>query len=41
MDSQDIFLWGKTRPEMTREEGVRIKEVCDWAKGFDIDGFVR
>ncbi|KAF9652814.1 hypothetical protein BDM02DRAFT_3136802 [Thelephora ganbajun] len=41
MDSQDIFLWGKIQPEMTREELVRIKEACDWAKGFGIDGFVR
>lgn len=41
MDSQDIVIWGKVRPNMARNERVRIKELCKWGEKFKLDGFVR
>lgn len=41
MDSQDIVIWGKVRPDMFRNEIVRIRELCEWGKQFKLDGFVR
>ena len=41
MDSQDITIWGKVRPDMARNERVRIEELCKWGEKFKLDGFVR
>jgi len=41
MDTQDIVIWGKVRPEMAWEERVRIQELCRWGEQFNLDGFVR
>ena len=41
LDSQDIMIWGKTRPDMTWNELVRIQELCKWGEQFKLDGFVR
>jgi len=41
MDTQDIVIWGKVRPEMGRSEEVRIQELCKWGEQFNLDGFVR
>ena len=41
MDTQDIVIWGKVRPDMLWEELVRIRELCKWGEQFNIDGFVR
>ena len=41
MDTQDIVLWGKVRPEMTWNELARIRELCKWGEQFGLDGFVR
>jgi len=41
MDSQDIVIWGKVRPDMIWNERVRIEELCKWGKQFELDGFVR
>ena len=41
MDAQDIVIWGKVRPDMNRNERVRIQELCKWGRQFKLDGFVR
>ena len=41
LDTQDIVIWGKVRPDMLWEELVRIREHCKWGEQFNIDGFVR
>lgn len=41
MDSQDIVIWGELKPEYRPEERRRIKELCEWGAGRDVDGFVR
>ena len=41
MDTQDIVIWGKVRPDMTWNETVRIRELCKWGEQFELDGFVR
>ena len=41
MDSQDIVIWEKIRPDMIWSERVRIKELCKWGEQFKLDGFVR
>ena len=41
MDSQDIVIWGKVRPDKTWDELVRIEKLCKWGKQFELDGFVR
>ena len=41
MDTQDIVIWGKVRPDMGRAEDIRIQELCKWGKRFKLDGFVR
>ena len=41
MDTQDIVIWGKVRPDLAGEELVRIRELCKWGKQFKLDGFVR
>jgi len=30
MDTQDIVIWGKVRPDMAMNEPVRIRELCKW-----------
>jgi len=41
MDTQDIVIWGKVRPDMIWNERVRIQELCKWGEQFNLDGFVR
>ena len=41
LDTQDIVIWGKVRPDMTRDELVRIQGLCKWGEQFGLDGFVR
>ena len=41
MDSQDIVIWGKVRPDMTVNDLVRIRELCKWGEQYKLDGFVR
>ena len=41
MDSQDVLLWGETKPEWTFDEWKRIDSLCEWGKKYGIDGFVR
>ncbi|KAH9986212.1 hypothetical protein BJV74DRAFT_775079 [Russula compacta] len=41
MDSQDLIIWGKPRPDKFISELERIKALCDWGKPFGLDGFVR
>ena len=41
MDTQDIVIWGKVRPDMAWNESVRIQELCKWGEQFKLDGFVR
>lgn len=41
MDTQDIVIWGKVRPDMGWNERIRIQELCKWGEQFKLDGFVR
>ncbi|KAJ3731675.1 hypothetical protein DFJ43DRAFT_1078478 [Lentinula guzmanii] len=41
IDSQDIFSWGEVRPDLFREEGLRILKLCEWGSKVGLDGFVR
>ena len=41
LDTQDIVIWGKVRPDMRLDELVRIRELCRWGERFKLDGFVR
>ncbi|KAF9072589.1 hypothetical protein BDP27DRAFT_1320216 [Rhodocollybia butyracea] len=41
MDSQDILAYGAVIPEKYRDEKERINTLCEWAKGLNVDGFVR
>ena len=41
MDSQDVILWGRPRPDKYFSERERIKALCDWGRPLGLDGFVR
>lgn len=41
MDSQDALAYGEIIPENQGRERARIVTLCEWAKGFNVDGFVR
>ncbi|KAE9392261.1 hypothetical protein BT96DRAFT_888117 [Gymnopus androsaceus JB14] len=41
MDSQDVLAFGEIIPEKYIAERERIKNMCQWAKDFPVDGFVR
>ena len=41
LDSQDVILWGRPRPDKYSAERERIKALCDWGRSFGLDGFVR
>ena len=41
MDSQDVILWGRPRPDKFNSERERINALCDWGRQFGLDGFVR
>ncbi|KAJ4493378.1 hypothetical protein C8R41DRAFT_882444 [Lentinula lateritia] len=41
MDSQDILTWGEIKPDLVREEGMRIRKLCEWGAKVGLDGFVR
>lgn len=44
-DTQDILIWGKLGHDAGRGPGrgeqVRLVDACEWAKEFDVDGFIR
>ncbi|KAE9401274.1 hypothetical protein BT96DRAFT_956582 [Gymnopus androsaceus JB14] len=40
MDSQDALAYGEIIPENQGRERARIVTLCEWAKGFNVDGFV-
>ncbi|KAF9007434.1 hypothetical protein BDQ17DRAFT_1422810 [Cyathus striatus] len=41
LDTQDILLWGKNRPDMLFSEYVRICKLCEWGRKYGIHGFLR
>ncbi|KAA1470244.1 hypothetical protein DENSPDRAFT_774482 [Dentipellis sp. KUC8613] len=41
LDTQDLLIWGRARPDKWREEGERITKLCEWGRPFGLDGFVR
>ncbi|KAF9526538.1 hypothetical protein CPB83DRAFT_794652 [Crepidotus variabilis] len=41
MDTQDILAWGNIHPDRTYDDWARIAGLCDWAKDFGVQGFVR
>ncbi|KAF9007435.1 hypothetical protein BDQ17DRAFT_1237861 [Cyathus striatus] len=41
IDTQDILLWGKSRPDMLLAENIRIRKLCDWGRKYGIHGFLR
>ncbi|KAI9459921.1 hypothetical protein BJY52DRAFT_1148726, partial [Lactarius psammicola] len=41
LDSQDVILWGRPRPDKTFLEWERIEALCDWGRPLGLDGFVR
>ena len=41
MESQDLVIWGRVRPEYTTEERKRIDDLCEWGKRYGLDGFLR
>ncbi|KAF9007436.1 hypothetical protein BDQ17DRAFT_1237811 [Cyathus striatus] len=41
LDTQDILLWGQSRPNMVFREEIRICGLCDWGRKYGIHGFMR
>jgi len=41
LDTQDLLLWGRTRPDKLWNEDERIKMLCDWGFEMGIDGYLR
>jgi len=41
LDSQDVILWGRPKPDKHHSETERIKLLCEWGKPLGLDGFVR
>ena len=41
LDSQDIILWGRPRPDKYHSERERIQALCDWGRPLGLDGFIR
>lgn len=41
LDTQDMLAWGKVDPERIFDEFNRIKDLCQLAEKYDIDGFLR
>ena len=41
LDSQDIILWGRPRPDKHHSERERIASLCDWGQSLGLDGFIR
>ncbi|KXN87592.1 hypothetical protein AN958_08433 [Leucoagaricus sp. SymC.cos] len=41
MDTQDVVAWGRVRPECVMGEFFRIRDLCEWGKKYELDGFVR
>ncbi|KAH8993105.1 hypothetical protein EDB92DRAFT_2086455 [Lactarius akahatsu] len=41
LDSQDVLLWGRPRPDKYFSELERIEALCDWGRPLGLDGFVR
>ena len=41
LDSQDVILWGRPRPDKSFLEMERIESLCDWGRPLGLDGFVR
>jgi len=41
MDSQDLVIWGRVRPECVWNEREKADKLCKWGKRYGLDGFVR
>ncbi|KAI9459917.1 hypothetical protein BJY52DRAFT_1186221 [Lactarius psammicola] len=41
LDSQDVILWGRPRPDKFISDMERIESLCDWGRPLGLDGFVR
>ncbi|KAI9453296.1 hypothetical protein BJY52DRAFT_1427547 [Lactarius psammicola] len=41
LDSQDVVLWGRPRPDKNFSEIERIEALCDWGRPLGLDGFIR
>ncbi|KAH8103590.1 hypothetical protein BXZ70DRAFT_889319 [Cristinia sonorae] len=41
MDSQNVVVWGGAYKNRTWDELGRIRDLCEWGKKYEIDGFVR
>ena len=41
LDSQELIAWGESRPDLIFEELKRIKDLCEWAQKFHLDGIIR
>ena len=41
LDSQDIFLFGRVRPDKLWAERERIWRLCNWGAALGIDAYVR
>jgi hypothetical protein len=41
MDSQDLVIWGRVRPEYVWKEREKADNLCKWGKRYGLDGFVR
>ena len=38
MDTQDIVIWGKVRPDMSHSEHIHIQELCKWGESLNWTG---
>ncbi|TFK73316.1 hypothetical protein BDN72DRAFT_894142 [Pluteus cervinus] len=41
LDTQDFLAWNRTRPEWVMEEAGRLRDLCEWGKKYQLDGFSR
>ena len=41
MDSQDLVIWGRVRPDYVWHERKKADKLCKWGERYDLDGFVR
>ncbi|KAF6756867.1 hypothetical protein DFP72DRAFT_262531 [Ephemerocybe angulata] len=41
LDAQDLLVWGEVAKEPLESEGKRIKDLCEWGRKYELDGFLR
>ncbi|KAF8262596.1 hypothetical protein EI94DRAFT_1743213 [Lactarius quietus] len=41
LDSQQVIVWGRPRPDKSDSYWEYIKVLCDWGRPLGLDGFVR